>query len=227
MTIDNLIQLNEYLEELDFPPVLNTDDFCSLAWNPATGDYTMETKAAFSEGASLTSTLHFRRAGNTDSFYLEYFVSSLDGLPGGNARKHKFPISFDIGHREAFNLLSGRAVFKRLPKRPFDGPGCWLQINFEEFDGREEYKWHYWHGFDLEKAFDRLPIRDIELGTLKPFMLTSLRKGNQIQVTFQRGRKVEKRLLEAAPSRRIIVIRMPELARGEGGDNLRSQSAFM
>jgi len=224
MIIDNLIQLNEHLEELDFPPVLNTDNFCSLMWNPTTGDYTMEVKAALLEGTSLTSTLHIRQAGNTDSYYLEYFVSLLSGLTADNTRKHAFPISLDIGHREAFNLLSGRAVYKRLPKSPCDGAGCWLQINFEEVDSSGGYKWHHWRGFDLEKAFDRLPIRDVELGALKPFMLSSLRKGNQLQVTFERGRKTEQRLIEAAPSRRIIVIRVPEKVRLEGNDEFQSSA---
>lgn len=126
-----------------------------------------------------------------------------------------------ITFKEAFNLLSGRAVNKDLPKlekteamgksryvATGDTYNAWVQLDFGATEASGNFKQKQFgtaYGFDLESALGKYNIKEMQQEKEKAELLTSLRKGNQTAVTFILSDGSEKNgYIEAAPQYKSI-----------------------
>ncbi len=104
--------------------------------------------------------------------------------------------------KEAYNLLSGRAVNKDMTNKEGQFYNAWLQMDFAQTDKSGNFtirQFHQNYGFDLEKELSKHPIKELGVEMEKARLVHSLRKGNRPSVTFLQGGGEEKRFVEANP----------------------------
>jgi hypothetical protein len=107
-----------------------------------------------------------------------------------------------ITAKEAYNLLSGRAVNKDLTNAEGQPYNAWMQIDFSQKDnhGNHKYKMiHQGYGYDLEKELTRHPIKELNDQVSKERLMKSLERGNLHQVTFAKADREDKMFIEANP----------------------------
>ncbi|QEC58368.1 hypothetical protein [Flavisolibacter ginsenosidimutans] len=108
----------------------------------------------------------------------------------------------NITLKEAYNLMSGRAVNKDLLNKEGQAYNAWVQMNFKETDKAGNYllkQYHQNYGFDLTKELAKLPIKELSNEEQKSRLIESLQKGNRQVVTFVKDETEQKVFIEANP----------------------------
>src|SRR5690606_15548233 len=86
------------------------------------------------------------------------------------------------------NLLEGRAVFKSLFNKEGGHYYAWIQLDMGLKDEKGQHtvnQYHQNYGFDLEKAVDKLQLKDMEGPDQRDLLHYSLKKGNRHQVEIE------------------------------------------
>ena len=170
------------------------------------------------------ATLHFKKGEQSDL----YFFNSYDLSVKQDGVKEPVNQTFYIGKennftlKEAFNLLSGRAVHKELNKLEKIGEGesaqykptdekynTWVQLDFKNADDNGNFKMKYFHenyGYDLNAELAKHPIKELANDSELKSLVQSLQKGNRQSVTFMVGETEQKRSIEAVPQWKSINI---------------------
>lgn len=148
--------------------------------------------------------LDFRKSDQTDMYFLNRYHATLKNDDPAKEKTQTFYINNGSGitAKEAYNLLDGRSVNKDLINSEEKPYNAWLQLDFNEKDKNENYKvrqFHSGYGYDLEKAIEKHPIKEMNDPTLRLRLIESLEKGNLHQVTMDKGGKEEKMFIEASP----------------------------
>jgi len=115
--------------------------------------------------------------------------------------------SNNVTMKEAYNLMSGRAVNKDLTNKEGQLYNAWIQMNFGETTPNGNYKFKRFHqnyGYDLEKALAQYPIKELNQQDNKTRLMNSLKKGNRQAVTFREGEAEQKHYIEANPYAKTI-----------------------
>ena len=115
----------------------------------------------------------------------------------------------NITLKEAYNLMSGRAVNKDLTNKDNQMYNAWVQMDFKQTDNNGNYKlkqYHQNYGFDLDQVLAKHPIKELGHDDHKSNLLDSLKKGNRQSVTFIRDGVEQKNYIEANPQFKIINI---------------------
>src|SRR5439155_6097299 len=113
----------------------------------------------------------------------------------------------NITLKEAYNLMSGRAVNKDLTNKEGQVYNAWIQMNFKETDRNGNYLLKHFHtnyGFDLEKELAKHPIKELTNEQDKIRLLESLQKGNRQSATLLQEGKEQKVFIEASPQFKSI-----------------------
>lgn len=171
-------------------------------------------QAEFSKGSQkdiVDFSLDFSKSKQSDMYFLNNYQATLKHDDPGKEQSQTFYINKGNGvtAKEAYNLLDGRAVHKKLVDKEGNPYEAWLQLNFEqkEENGNNKIqKYHAAWGYDLEKALTRHPVKELGTPDQKKDLIKSLEKGNIQQVTFQRDGQEEKMLLEANPKERNLIV---------------------
>jgi hypothetical protein len=111
--------------------------------------------------------------------------------------------------REAFNLLQGRSVNKDLTNMDGQKYTAWMQLNLREKDEFNNFlvnKFRERYGYNLEKALEKYPIRELRNEEQRVSLIKQLKKGNQCLATFEKRAKTEKMFIEANPRLKTINI---------------------
>jgi len=221
MNNDNLAFLLENLKYLGFGEQPGLYDQLREVITQEPTEFQLETEYYFEEQCKLETILYFRRSNRSDLYFFNRYEARLY-YPDDQDRNRQqtFYISKGRGvtFKEAFNLLQGRAVYKRLISKDGDPYYAWIQLNFEEKDLNQNYRTRQYYpgyGYDLEKLLERYPIRELQLPQLRENLLKSLRKGNMATVSFTKPHKVEKMLIEACPQFKTITIYRPAIKPAE------------
>jgi hypothetical protein len=157
----------------------------------------------------LDITIYFKKSTTTGEFLFSYYEVTMDADKGPNFQKfHTFSIYRETGIslKEAYNLLMGRSVYKRLWTADGDRYYACVQLNLKEGNEKGFRIRQYRSDFDLEKHLERLPIRELQDETLRQSLIISLKKGNLHPVTFVKRNRTEKNWIEASPEKKCIVI---------------------
>ncbi|MDX5482683.1 MAG: hypothetical protein LPK07_13465 [Hymenobacteraceae bacterium] len=167
--------------------------------------------------------LQFRRSDQGDMYFFNQYLLALRPENPSKIMEQTFYINKgnNITLKEAYNLMSGRAVNKDLTNKEGQVYNAWLQLDFKQTEANKNYKMKQFHqnyGFDLERTLARHPIRELENEQEKGRLLESLRKGNRQLVTFFQSNGSElRRFIEASPQYKSINVydeRMQRIRQG-------------
>lgn len=153
----------------------------------------------------------FSKSKQGDMYFVNKYHATLKNEDAEKEKSQTFYINKGNGvtAKEAYNMLDGRAVNKKLMDREDNPYQAWLQINFKEKEDNGNHKLNRYHtayGFDLEKSLAKHPIKELTDPEQKAAVMKNLEKGNLQQVTFQREGKDEKMYLEANPKDRNVIV---------------------
>lgn len=151
------------------------------------------------------ATLHFRKSGENDMYFFNRYSLMLKNEQHPEAINHTFFIGTKEDNttlKEAYNLMSGRAIYKEVSPKDAENYHAWFQINFQETDANGNYKmkmYHQKYGFDLKSVLKKHPIKELNNEIDSKRLIESLERGNRQQVTITVDGQEKKLLIEAAP----------------------------
>lgn len=207
MNDGNLLLLKEKLRYLGFGESVASGDRLETEIQSGSAAFQLETAACFDEWTTAHATLYFRKSDNFDLyFFSKYDVQLIYDADPTATKRQMFHIKNGTGvtFRQAFNLLRGRAVYTTLWNSDDVKYSTWIQLAFSDRSGDNtnsrvrQFGEHY--GYDLEKALNAYPIRELQDEKLKMNLVCSLQKGNVHPVTFVKANKMERMFVEACPA---------------------------
>jgi hypothetical protein len=156
------------------------------------------------DGDRLSATLYLKKSSFSEYYTLKKFDLQLQKEGLVETVKHTFNITdtnfgtnqvnakhFGDTNRytlqEAYNLLSGRPVYKSLLNSEGKHDDAWIQLNLKEKSlsnnvNNNLYQIHY--GYDLEKIINNYSIKELKYERMRGSLIHSLRRGNVKKVTF-------------------------------------------
>jgi hypothetical protein len=167
-------------------------------------DFALFHQADFGKDSAV-ATLQFKKGDESDMYFFNRYNLMLKGPQHEDPLKQTFYINNkgdNITLKEAYNLMSGRAVHKELSSKEGEKYQAWIQLDFKNIDKHGNYemkKYHQNYGFDLEKALAKQPIKELGNETDKTRLMESLQKGNRQAVTLQHNGNEKQVFVEAAP----------------------------
>lgn len=173
---------------------------------------------------NVEAVLNFRKSNSDD----KYFFNSYEIKVKPDKAEESTTQTFYLGKannytlKEAYNLMSGRAVYKELEKLDKVGESenaryvpngekynAWVQLDFKNADEHGNYKMKAFHenyGFNLADALAKLPIKELNNDKDRQELMCSLEKGNRQFVTFVQDGNVENRYLQANPQYKTVTV---------------------
>ncbi|HEY0655448.1 MAG TPA: hypothetical protein VGD65_20075 [Chryseosolibacter sp.] len=156
----------------------------------------------------MSYTLNFRKSDQSEMVFFNNYTATLS-KENGEEKSQTFYIKKNSGvtAKEAYNLLSGRAVNKDLTNQEGEKYNAWLQMDWNQKDNGGNYKFKTMsegYGYKLEEALSKHPIKELNDPTSRERLLKSLERGNLHQVTFLNGEKETKMYIEANPQFKTV-----------------------
>ncbi|NOT73394.1 MAG: hypothetical protein HOP08_00600 [Cyclobacteriaceae bacterium] len=205
MNEENVKYLKDSLLYTGFGDKLNDALVAQIKNQPK--DFQLSTQMEYKSGdvtEKVDYKLDFRKSDTTDMYFFNRYQAELKNEDTTKEKAQTFYINkdFTITAKEAFNLLSGRAVNKDMKNKDEQPYNAWLQLDFSKKDeqGRFEMKrFSEGYGFNLEAVVNRYPIKELDSNDTRARLLTSLEKGNLQSVTFVKDGKEDKMHVAANP----------------------------
>ncbi|MGN6569454.1 MAG: hypothetical protein ACTHJ0_15955 [Flavipsychrobacter sp.] len=175
--------------------------------------------------------LNFRKSNSADKYFFNSYEVKVKPDKGEETTSQTFYMGKANNYtlKEAYNLLSGRAVYKQFEKLDKVGEAenvryvpngekynAWVQLDFKNTDKNGNYElkpYHDNYGFNLSEALDKLPIKGLDKDQDKQELMRSLEKGNRQFVSFQVDGNVENRYLQANPQYKMVTVFDAQLKR--------------
>jgi hypothetical protein len=151
------------------------------------------------------ATLHFKKSDESEMYFFNRYSLMLKNDQHPDAIKQTFFISNkenNITLKEAYNLMSGRAVHKGLSTKEGEKYNAWQQIDFKETETNGNYKMKQFHEnykYDLPAILGKHPIKELSNDSDKQRLIESLERGNRQSVTLVIHGREQKVFIEAAP----------------------------
>lgn len=167
-------------------------------------EFTIFHQADFGKDSTVAA-LQFKKSSEHDMYFFNSYNLSLKNGQHPDPLKQTFYISNkqdNITLKEAYNLMSGRAVHKELTPKEGEKYKAWMQLDFKEMDKNGNYKMKQFHqnyGYDLAATLAKHPIKELTDGQEKSRLLESLQRGNRQSVTININGQEKKVFIEAAP----------------------------
>lgn len=149
--------------------------------------------------------LHFNKGKESDMYFLNSYSAQIKGGQAENNQSQKFYINKGKGitSKEAFNLLSGRAINKDFINKAGESYNAWVKLKpveaNSEKDNRDFQMFSENYGYDLEKTLSGYPIKEMESPESAERLLGSLKKGNMQAVTFLQDGEETSKFISANP----------------------------
>lgn len=190
MAKENITYLLENLKYLGFGENCPLTDDLKVEVAKKNKEFQLVTEAFYSGDYKLESVLYFRKSDQNDIYFFNKYHAVLRcGDDPELDKEQTFYISKGIGvtHKEAFNLLQGRAVYKNLINKDGVKYNAWIQLDFSEKTMKDNYKTNQLSGyqFNLEQALQEHPIVELKRVEQKTHLIRSLQRGNLQMVTLE------------------------------------------
>jgi hypothetical protein len=158
---------------------------------------------------TVDATLQFRKSNQNDMYFFNSYQVNLKREDSTENTQQTFYINKgnNITLKEAFNLMSGRAVNKDLTNKEGQIYNAWIQMDFNTTETNGNYKlkqYHQNYGYDLNKELEKHPLEELKNQENKQRLMESLEKGNRQSVTFSNDGIQEKKFIEANPRFKTI-----------------------
>jgi len=206
MNEKNLSYLEGNLLYTGFGDQLNEQLKTAIAKQQA--EFTLKVETAVNN-VPMKAELYFKKSGETDVYFFNKYDVQLKTGKIDEEITQTFYI--DKGHgitlKEAFNLLSGRAVYKELENKEGQRYMAWVKLDFSEKDTQGNFKRQQYHenyGYSLAEELGKYPIRELMEEKQRGDLVASLKKGNVQLVNFEKNGVVEKLYVEANPQFKTI-----------------------
>jgi hypothetical protein len=165
--------------------------------------FTLFHNATFGNDSTI-STLQFKKSDESDMYFFNSYSMALKNAQNPDGIKQNFYINKEdnITLKEAYNLMSGRSVYKELANKEGEKYTAWLQMDFKETDKSGNYKvkqYHQNYGYDIEATLAKHPIKELGTEQDKIRLLESLQRGNRQSVTLVKEGNETKVFIEASP----------------------------
>lgn len=170
--------------------------------------FTLEYQTTYGQ-SSIEVELYFSKSLTRDMYFFNAYVVNLKGPAGRMTQTFYINKGNNFTLKEAYNLMSGRAVCKVFKNKEGRKYTCWVQLDPFTTTPNGNYKMAYYHenyGYNLEFTMSKYPILEMGLEEFKDSIITSLEKGNMQMVTFAIDGKEEIRFIEANPKFKSITI---------------------
>jgi hypothetical protein len=209
MKENNLEFLKKNLLYTGFPDSLHTE----LEKNLKEGkpEFKLAHRFLFND-QKMDTTLHFRKGDKSDLYFFNRYEAHLyDRKDPAYDRQQTFHMTRgnEVTGKEAFNLLSGRAVNKDLVNKEGEEYNAWVQLDFSKVENNGNYairrftpKW----GFDLGQSLDALHVKELLSEETKANLIRSLEKGNLQAAHTEHNGKEHTIFLQANPRERTLDI---------------------
>jgi hypothetical protein len=99
--------------------------------------------------------------------------------------------------QEAYNLMSGRPVYKQLEGTGVKPYEAWLKLDFDRKLENGNYARKYYHaddGFNLESVLNRYPVTELAEAGPRKELIETLKRGDLARVTMAGAEGVERKL---------------------------------
>ncbi|RKD12768.1 hypothetical protein BCY91_10980 [Pelobium manganitolerans] len=191
------------------------DKSFSLAYN---GEYGTD---------KISAVLNFSKSATSELYFFNSYDLALH-KSNGKSLNQRFFIGKEnnITQKEAYNLLSGRAIYKTWTKLEKVGEGtevkyqpteekydAWLQLDLATPDEHGNYKaqrYHENYHYDIEKSIDDLGFSSGQNALSKEQLIESLKKGNRQAMVMMDGDNSVKIFIEANPKERTLNVYEPK-----------------
>jgi hypothetical protein len=173
-------------------------------------DFTLNHSARYGNDVAA-STLHFSKSKQSDMYFFNSYKVNLqrDNVPDAMEQTFYINKGNNITLKEAYNLMSGRAVNKDLTTKEGQLYNAWVQMDFKQADSNGNYKLKHYHqnyGYDMDAVLAKHPIKELGNDEYKNALMDSLKKGNRQSVTFIQDGGEKKHYIEANPQFKTINI---------------------
>ena len=159
----NLEYLNTDLKYLGFGEntLLNQQLEESIA--KGSPEFELYTDAFFEHFIRTEARLHFSKLVKQGSYVFDHFTATnqYEQDPARN-KEREFHVYKGVGvtFKEAFNLLDGRAARIDGVDQDDEIYRTWVQLDFEERDAHQNYRFKYYRHYDLERVLSSYPIEE-------------------------------------------------------------------
>lgn len=158
---------------------------------------------------NLTAELRFSQSKQTDLFFFNSFRLELMRKNFEAIRSQVFYMNpnYHFTLKEAYNLLRGRSVKKRVKIREGGTYDAWMKLDLEDFDRHGNHKINQFHenyGFDINKKLNELPLVELEHEAEKDHLVESLERGNRQSAMLNLEKGERRVFLEANPQFKSI-----------------------
>jgi hypothetical protein len=224
---ENLEFLHRNLKYLGFGE--NTLLNQQLEENIASGapEFELYTDAFFEHFIRTEAKLHFRSLVKQEIYVFDRYTATIqyEQDPGRN-KQRDFHIYKGVGVtlKEAYNLLDGRAARIDQINQDEERYSVWVQLDFDEKDAHQNYRFKYYRYFDLEKVLATYPIEEYKAEATRKMLLASLERGNRYLATLDTG-KPEPKWIEANPAEKSIRISAPAPSTKKRGSDERRHTS--
>jgi hypothetical protein len=159
----------------------------------------------------VSATLHFKKSNESEMYFFNKYDAAIKHDKKADTIQQTFYINKEssITLKEAYNLMSGRAVNKDLTTKEGEKYNAWMQMDFKETDNNGYFKMKQFHqnyGYNIEQALAKMPIKELASDTDKAALIQSLEKGNRQAVTFVQEGKEQRHFIEANPQYKNITV---------------------
>ena len=206
MNKDNLAFLDDNLKYLGFGEHSLLNQLLEAEMTRGSLAFDLYTEAFFDEYTRLEAKLYFRRSDSLDMYFFNKYDALLqypEAPEKNKAQTFYIYKGSGVTLKEAFNLLQGRAVYKKMTSAAGEKYTAWIQLNFDEKDLHENYKYKYFRSerhYDLAKILANYKLREMENEETREMLFRSLRRGNLHPVTLIKPNKTERIFIQANPA---------------------------
>jgi len=136
-------------------------------------------------------------------YQFEGYTASLNNeLKPEENRNQYFKVEQEnsVDTTQAYNLLAGRAVQKEK---------SWIQLDLNDKDASGNHRikeFHSGYGYDLEKALQQLPLKELSNKTQTDKLKDDLKQGNRLPVTLIKNGNEHQFYIEANPQFKSVNI---------------------
>jgi hypothetical protein len=157
-------------------------------------------------------TLHFNKGKESNMYFLNSYSAQLNTQDTKPENSHSQTFYLNKGKgftaKEAFNLLSDRAVNKDLTNKEGVTYNAWVKLKPSQNNGekgnRDFQIFSENYGYDLKESLAKFPIKEMETPEAADRLMNSLKKGNLQSVTFSGNDGDAKKYIEAVPQYKNI-----------------------
>jgi hypothetical protein len=205
MNQENLDYLHNSLKYLGFGEGTMLNKGLEAHILQETPAFELYTDAFYDAETKMEARLYFYRSATSDRYIFQKYDALLRYVEDEEKNKAQTFYLFKgsgVTFKEAYNLLQGRSVNKDFISRQGERYNAWIKLNFEQMDLNNNHKIRWFRSqyrFDLEKALENYPIRELNDKEMRANLIRSLRRGNIQMVTLLKPKKTEKAFIMADP----------------------------